>query len=400
MSHPRRRGSAGRASLGTLLRHVHLHGPLSRAALARLMGVDRSTILTLTAELAAAGLVRQEHPIGTTGVGRPSLVVRPESERVYVLAFDVSADRLVAARVALGGPIMDRRTATRPPAGAGFDDEVGVLAGFGRDLHAAAPANSVCVGTGVSYSGTISPGDGKVRYRPEMGWVDQAFGTDLQRALDIGHPVAVGNDAHVGAMAEYQRGAGAGAPNLIYLHGDIGVSGGILVGGELLGDEGGYGCKIGHMLVNPYDGRHCRCGARGCLEAETGQSALLAAAGRSDEQFGRDTVRAIVRDARAGNEAAAAALSEIGGWLGIGVANLVNIIDPAVVIFGGTLREVYAAAAPQVAARIAQHTMPTTRNRPRLLLSGLADDTTLVGAAELGFAALLADPLQHTAHAV
>ncbi|MBM2616628.1 ROK family transcriptional regulator [Actinoplanes sp. LDG1-06] len=381
-----------RPSLGTLLHHIHVSGPLSRATLAERMGVNRSTILGLTAELVAAGLVTEEHPAGTTGAGRPSLVVRP-SPHVFVLAFDVAVDRITAARVGLGGPVLDRRSAERTRTGADLDTVVRKLACLGRELLAEAPPGAVCVGVGASYCGMIRPGDGMVRYGPATGWVDQAFGAELARALDIGRPVAVGNEAHLGAMAEYERGAGVGVPDLIYLHGDVGVGGGILVGGKLLGGDGGYGCEVGHMLVNPVDGRTCLCGSQGCLEAETGEYALLAAAGRVPGPIGAEAVRAVVRDARSGDPTAAAAVAEIGDWLGIGVANLINLFNPGVVIFGGMLRDVYTAAAPQVAARIDRHAMPVSRERARLRVSALAEDATLIGAADLGFAALVADPL-------
>ncbi|MFF5234510.1 ROK family protein, partial [Dactylosporangium sp. NPDC000521] len=84
----------------------------------------------------------------------------------------------------------------------------------------------------------------------------------------------------------------------------------------------------------------------------------------------------------------------IGDWLGIGVANLINLFNPAMVIFGGMLRDVYPAASAQVRARIAINVLPVARERVRLRTSGLADDATLVGAAELGFAPLLTNP-QH-----
>jgi predicted NBD/HSP70 family sugar kinase len=384
--------SRHRASLGTLLRHVHLSGPLSRAALAERMGVNRSTILALTSELAAVGLVREENPEEVLGAGRPSFVVRPETDRVFVLAFDVAVDRLVAARVGLGGAVLDRRETTRPRAGVDLDTVVGGLAALGRDLFDAAPPGTVCAGVGASYCGMIRPGDGMVRYGPELGWVDQAFGSELESALGIGLPVAVGNEAHLAAQAEFARGAGIGSPDLIYLHGDVGVGGGILVGGRLLGGESGYGAEVGHMLVNPHRGRNCLCGSRGCLEAETGEYALLEAVGRAGE-FGREAVRSVVREAAAGQPAAAAAVAAIGDWLGIGVANLINLFNPGAVVFGGTLRELYAVAAPQVSARIAQHGMLVSRDRVRLLPSGLGDDATLIGAAEKGFDALLSDPL-------
>ncbi|WP_430782951.1 ROK family protein [Actinoplanes sp. G11-F43] len=369
---------------------------MTRAALAERMGVNRSTILALTTELAAAGLVSEESPAVPEGAGRPSFVVRPETRRVFVLAFDVAVDRLVAARVGLGGAVLDRRETTRPRTGADLDTVVGGLAALGRELYDAAPPGTVCAGIGASYCGMIRPGDGMVRYGPEMGWVDQAFGTELEAALGIGLPVAVGNEAHLAAFAEFQRGAGIGSPDLIYLHGDVGVGGGILVGGQLLGGESGYGCEVGHMLVNPYGGRECLCGSSGCLEAETGEYALLEAAGRAGE-FGRDAVRAVVRDATAGDRAAAGAVARTGDWLGIGVANLINLFNPGVVVFGGTLRELYAAAAPQVNARIKQHGMPVSRERARLLPAGLGDDATLIGAAERGFGALMADPIGRSA---
>jgi predicted NBD/HSP70 family sugar kinase len=383
-----------RHNLGRLLRQVHLGGPASRTVLAERLELNRSTIMALTAELSAAGLVREERPTETSRAGRPSLVVRPASDRFFVLAFDVAVDRLVAARVGLGGTVLERRAAVRPRAGVDLDRVVGVLAGFGRELYAAAPAGTVCVGAGASYCGLIRPGDGLVRYGPDLGWVDQAFGAELGRRLDLGLPVPVGNEAHLGALAEQQRGAGTGFANVIYLHGDVGVGGGIIVGGELLGGDAGYGCELGHMIVNPHGGRPCLCGSSGCLEAEVGERALLDAAGRPAEQTGREAVRAVVDAAERGDRQAGEALARIGDWLGIGVVNLINLFNPGVVIFGGMLRDVYRGAAPHVGARIAGNVLPVSRERARLVVSALGDDATLIGAAGLAFAGLLENPLR------
>jgi hypothetical protein len=190
-------------NLGTLLRLVRLGGRVSRAEIGRLMGVNRSTVLALTAELTAVGLVGEEQPRDTGRAGRPSLVVRPASNRVYVLAFDVAVDRLVAARVALGGAVRSR-------AGADLDTVVGVLAGFGRELHRVAAPDSVCVGVGASYCGMIRPADGMVRFGPDMGWVDQAFGAELGRGLGLGLPVPVGT-RHIWARRPSTRAAPARA---------------------------------------------------------------------------------------------------------------------------------------------------------------------------------------------
>ncbi|MET8160484.1 ROK family transcriptional regulator [Sphaerisporangium sp. NPDC005289] len=380
-----------RHHLGAVLRQVHLAGPISRAALANRLGLNRSTILALATQLTAAGLVREEAS-GTTGrAGRPSLVVRPESGRWYVLAFDVAVDRLVAARVGLGGPVLERREAPRRRSRhADLDEVVGVLAGFGRALVDAAPRSARCLGVGTSYCGLVRAADGMVLLAPNVGWTDLDFVPALSRRLGL--PVAVGNEAHLGALAEHERGAGIGHQNLVYLHGDVGVGGGIIVGGRLLGGDDGYGAELGHMIVNPFGGRSCNCGSRGCLEAEVGEAALLEASGRTSGPGGRDGVRAVVEAAENGDEAARKALDRVGDWLGIGVVNLINLFNPGVVVFGGTLGDIYPGAAPQVHARVAASVLPVSRG-VGLRTSMLRDDAPLVGAAELAFSRVLADPL-------
>lgn len=383
-----------RHNLGALLRHVHLGGPTSRAELTSRMGLNRSTIMALTADLAAAGLVREELPRETGRAGRPSLVVRPESSRVYVLAFDVGPDRLVAARVGLGGVIIDRRESVRQRGSFGLDETVGELAGFAAQMRRKARQDTVCVGVGAAVSGGVRRGDGVIRFAPNLHVEEVPFGEAL--GLALGLPVSVGNDANLGALAEHSRGVGAGVRDLIYLHGDVGIGGGVIAGGHLLGGHEGYGGEIGHMVVHP-GGRACACGSQGCLEAEVGERALLELAGKAGIEFGsagRDAIRAVVDAADRGDFRAQEALSKVGDWLGLGVASLVNIFNPEMVIFGGMLREIYLGSAAQVRSRLALHALVVHREKLRLRTSALADDATLVGAAELAFAQVLSDPLE------
>lgn len=389
-----------RHNLGTLLRHVHLGGPASRAVLADRMGLNRSTILALTAELTAAGLVREELPRDTGRAGRPSLVVRPESTRVYVLAFDVGVDRLVAARVGLGGTILDRRAISRPRGPLELDEVVSTLSGLAMQMVAKAAGDAVCVGAGAAFCGMVRQADGVVRFGPNIGWRDEAFAETLAKRLDLGRRVVVGNDANLGALAEHMRGAGVGCDDMIYLHGDVGIGGGIIVGGKLLTGLGGYGGEIGHMVINP-DGALCACGARGCLESEVGERALLHAAGRAEdpEVIGRDAVAAVVDAADRGDVTARDALHQVGDWLGLAVANLVNIFNPGLVVFGGMLREIYLGSAAQVRSRMATNVLAVSREKVRLRTPDLGDETTLVGAAELAFSEILNSPLEALARA-
>ncbi|MFC0556411.1 ROK family protein [Planotetraspora thailandica] len=380
-------------NLGTLLRHVHLGGPTSRAELTSLMGLNRSTIMALTADLTAAGLVREELPKDTGRAGRPSLVVRPESSRVYVLAFDVGVDRLAAARVGLGGVILDRRVALRQRGSFDLAQVIAILAGFARQMLRKTRPDTVCVGAAAAFCGAVRKSDGVVRTGPNIGLEETPFGEQLSGKLALGLPVVVGNDANLGALAEHTRGVGLGCRDLIYLHGDVGIGGGIIAGGQLLGGFAGYGGEVGHIVVNP-GGRPCGCGSRGCLEAEVGERALMEHAGRgAGEIVGRDGVRAVVDAADRGDVVAQEALHGVGSWLGLGVANLVNVFNPEMVIFGGTLREMYLGSAAQVRSQINVATLAATREGLRLRTSGLGDDAPLMGAAELAFGQVLADPL-------
>ncbi|HZN19694.1 MAG TPA: ROK family transcriptional regulator [Micromonosporaceae bacterium] len=389
-----------RQNLGALLRHVHMRGATSRAELTAALGLNRSTIGALTADLAAAGLVREETPRETGRAGRPSLVVQPQSDRVYAYALSIEVDGLRAARVGLGGQVLDQRETDRPR-GPDVAGTVGPLAEFVRDMHKAVPPGSVYVGCGVAVCGMVRYADGMARLSPHAGWMDEPLGTALDAALGdaargdaarggVG-PVSVGSSADLSALAEHLRGVAVGCTNLVYLHGDVGVGAGIIAGGRRVTGHGGYGGEVGHMVVHP-GGRHCGCGSRGCWETTVGERALLQAAGR-DGTVGRAGVLAVVDAASRGDANAQAAVRAVGDWLGFGVANLVNIFNPEMVVFGGTLRDIYLAAAAQVRSRLNSMALPACREHLRLRTPKLGDDAALLGAAELAFEQLLLDPL-------
>jgi predicted NBD/HSP70 family sugar kinase len=243
------------------------------------------------------------------------------------------------------------------------------------------------VGVGVGVPGLVRQPDGLVRFAPNLGWVDVPLGEHFAEALGLSVPVVVGNDSDLGAIAERLRGSAVGAANVIYLSGQVGVGGGIVVDGNLMMGAQGYAGEIGHMRVNPR-GRACRCGAVGCWETEIGEPAVRAATGAPETM----PVTEIVARAAAGDKAAIKGLRVVGEWLGVGVANLVNILNPDVVVFGGTLREILPAVRGSVEEAVAG-ALAAPGEHVVLALPALGDDSTLLGAAETAFAPLLDDPL-------
>jgi predicted NBD/HSP70 family sugar kinase len=382
-----------RQNLGALLRFVHRHGAMSRAELTAKLGLNRSTIGALTAELGAAGLVAEAAPRepGRAGRGRPSLVVSPRSDAVCAYALAIGVDRVRAARVGLGGVVADRREAARDPGQPG-EEAVKLGSAFVAEMHAAAPPKVRYIGSGGAVGGRVRAADGTVGLGPPVGWAGEPLRAALLAAgLPGDRPVTTGAAADLAALAEHTRGAATGCDNVIYLYGDAGISAGIIAGGRRVPGYGGTPGEVGHMVVHP-GGLPCGCGSQGCWETEVGEPALLRDAGPAG-LTGQAAVRAVVDAAARGDTAARAALRRVGDWLGFGVGNLVNIFNPEMVIFGETLRDVYLAVAAPLRSRLNSVGLAGSLGHVRLRTPALGDDAVLIGAAELAFEELLADPL-------
>ena len=376
-----------RYNLGALLRIVHVGGAASRAQLTTQLGLNRSTIGTLTTDLVSAGLVL---PNDRGRAGRPSLVVRPESQRFYAYAFSIGVDRIVAARIGLGGVILDRRETVRARGDVSAAETIDPLAAFVQQMQRATPSSAICIGSGAAVSGMVRQADGMVRLGPHIGWIDEPLGDALRRIVPEAGNIRIGNAADLAALGEHTRGAAADSQNVVYLHGDVGIGGGIIAGGRLVVGHGGYGGEVGHIVVNP-NGLPCSCGSVGCWETEIGEHALLRAADRVGT--GREGILAVVDAAGRGDSQAQLAVRQVAEWLGFGVANLVNIFNPDTVVFGGTLRDLYLAGAAQVRSRINRNALPACREHLRLRTPELGDDAAIVGAAELAFEPILTNPL-------
>jgi predicted NBD/HSP70 family sugar kinase len=383
-----------RHNLSVLLYHLHVGGPMRRAELTDLTGLNRSTVAGLVAELAALGAVIQEpgQPAGggpPNKAGRPSPVVRACPETVQVLAADVAVGRISMALIGLGGSVVARRT--RVVIDASPMAMARLLAAIGRELMNSPKAGAHVVGLGISVPGVVRGSDGNVRFAPNLGWQDAPFGELVVQALAAqglgGLPVRVGNDGDLGALAEHQRGVARGVDDLVFVEGEVGVGCGVIVGGRPLVGAGGYAGELGHMTVRS-GGRRCRCGARGCWETEIGTEAMARALGLPDSA-GDDEVVALLR---AGGPQRAVQLDEVAHYLGIGLANIVNLLNPRLVVLGGLLRDLYPLVAVRVGEALAGAALRAPMEQMTLAIPQFGGDAVLIGAAEFAWEATLADP--------
>ena len=379
-----------RGNLAALTRHLHLSGPLTRSALTALTGLNRSTVGDLVALLTSVGAVRQSPAVRRTGAGRPSPLVSLDPDRVWALAVELSAESVVLARVGPGGVVRER-VALRAgrPSDLGAASTAAAIGTLAQELIAGTATGSRLVGTAVAVPGIVRDNDGFVHLAPNLGWHDVPFGALLSAQLP-GEPV-VANEADLGALAECARGAGVGLRHVVYVSGNTGVGAGIVVEGALLAGRSGYAGEVGHMKVNP-DGHKCRCGGNGCWESEIGAVALLRRAGRRASDV-RSAVASVLAKAAAGDPRSANAVSETGIWIGRGTANLVNILNPDLVIFGGALRAVFLASEPVVTNELRRQVLPQPGAEVTVVAAGLGSDSVLIGAAELAFSSFLTDPL-------
>ncbi|GAA1926153.1 ROK family protein [Nocardioides hwasunensis] len=391
---PQRRSGLGtnqeairRHNLGTVLRHVHGAGQTSRAELTSLMGLNRSTIAGLVSELESLGIAEHATPLegSRQGAGRPSARVRIAREGPYVIAVDLGVDRAVVARVGLGGHVIQRAQA--PVLRDGEAWQVGAaVATLIRTVIEGAPSAAPLVGIGISVPGLVRRSDGLIRLAPNLEWHDVSFGGIVLAALGLDVPVSLANDADLGALAEHTRGAGVGVDELIYVSGNVGVGAGVISGGHRLEGVGGYAGEVGHLRFNP-DGRPCHCGNLGCWETEVGAFAIAEAI-----QCPPDKV-AQLDEVLDEFDRPSTALRATGTSLGQGLASIVNMFNPQVVVLGGYFRSLYRLVGADVDAGLADRALPAPLESVRLELPGLGSDSPLHGAAEIALEPLFVDPV-------
>jgi predicted NBD/HSP70 family sugar kinase len=379
-----------RANLSTIVRELHENGPQSRSDLVAHTGLTRTAIRALIGELVAGGLATEGRAALDGSPGRPSPLVHADPGGRVVLALEIAVDSLAAAIVGLGGTIFALERIALPRGRSFVEDIVAALSELGDGLVDRHDMRDSLVGVGVAVVGIVRRSDGLVSMAPNLGWRDEPLGERLATAFGWDVEMSFANEADLAALAESRRGAGRGVDDLAVIWGSIGVGGGLIVKGEPLRGVAGYGGEIGHIPVNP-DGRSCRCGSTGCWETEVGVGAVLRRAGQPAEA-GLDRLRMVLDDARIGSPVALEAFAETGRWLGIGLAGLINTLNPRLVLLGGQLAAAYPFVRATLEAELDRRTLRASRSLVRVQPATLGTDAPLLGAAELAFEPLIIDP--------
>jgi len=247
---------------------------------------------------------------------------------------------------------------------------------------------------GVAAAGLVESSTGILRFAPNLAWRDAPLVAHLE--AELGLPVVADNDNTAAAWGEYRFGAGRGYADVLLVGVGTGIGGGIVSGGKLFRGAHGFAGEIGHIVMDP-SGPLCGCGNHGCWEqlasgqavTRAGRKAVLDRAEtslleRSGGQADRVTGSMVTEAARAGDMVAVSILADVGRWLGTGIAGLVNILDPEIVVLAGGVAE-----AGDLLLRPARagfrDAVEAVDHRPEVpvVLAELGSDTGVVGAAAL-----------------
>jgi len=398
-------GPAPRTLAGTALTLIHAGLAPTRSALTDRLGVTRATVGAITGELRDLGLIvvgtgppGGEH--GASGQGRPSHRLLPAPAGPVALAAQVHPDGFSVALVGLAGAVVARH-----------DERVPVPADPGRALAPAAAAAAGllrasgrrCVGAAVAVPAAVTRPEGRAVRSLYAGWPDGApvrdlFAAELARHRGPGPEGGLAgceavNDVNAIALAEHRHGAGRGASHLLVVVGEHrGVGGALVIGDALYTGSTGLAMEAGHVSVDS-GGRLCPCGNRGCLNVETDAVRFLAAAGRVPDPDGvlLDEAIAVLRAGYPTDRRVREAADAIVARLGLGLAGLINVVNPDRVLLGGLHGHLLLAAPGRLREAVALGS-PWGYGAQIPVEPCALDDSALIGAAEVAWQPVLRNP--------
>ncbi len=371
-------------NLSRVLTLIHEAGSISRAAIVRQTGLSATTVSGLVSILLESGFVR-ESGTGASSGGRPPVLVEFNYASRALLGVDLGATHLTVVLMDLAGAVLARRFERFDVAGDPVGTTGRVLALSAETTADAEEPTAPLLGLGVTLP---APLEGE-RLDRASGLVLPAWaGYDLAAALqaEFPPPLFVDNDANAGAIAEKWWGQGQPYRNLAYVKLGVGVGSGLILNGEIYRGSGAAAGEIGHTTID-VDGPPCRCGNQGCIESYVGAPALIAAVQQRRREQGLPTgaltVEAIAAAAQAGDPVCVEVVERAGAYLGTALANLINLLNPELIILGGDLVAAEQLLLDAVHASVRRHAIPRAVAESEIVASRLGPDAIAIGAATI-----------------
>jgi predicted NBD/HSP70 family sugar kinase len=390
-----RRGTSREINRQIALNLIRAHQPVSRADLARLMNVRRGVASLLVSELLSENLIFEGALGESVGRGRRPTFLYIDSRERCVVGVDIRASRTYILVTDLVG----RQLGAVSSFQTNRDVDV-LIQELARRIKQILTDYNACEGVGVSVPGMVEPTKGRVVHAPTLAWHDVNLRDPLAAALGI--PVQIENSGKACALAQLwaTRSDVVASGNSVFVSVSDGVGVGIVVNGEVLRGRHNTAGEFGHVPLS-IDGPKCSCGATGCWEAYVSNLATLS------RYFGRDlsdprprdseeasfSVEDLIARARAGEAKALAALNSTARYLGLGLASIVNALDPARVYIGGEITTAWSLIEPIVRSALRERTLTEFGGATEIHVVPAEDHPRLRGAVALVAAPAFAAPM-------
>jgi predicted NBD/HSP70 family sugar kinase len=343
-----------------LLNAIKAQGVISRADLAHKSGLSPATVTTIISDLIGEGLVIEKET-GDSNGGRPPILLALNPRGGFVIGVKLMENHAVGALTDLNATVLFKETIDF--ADGSLDtivDSMVIL--VNRLIHKGNIRKKQLLGIGVGLAGVVDSTQGILRQSPFFGWKNAPLRDLLQMRIKV--PFHIDNDVNTLTLGEKWLGYGLPDDNFIVVTVGRGIGMGIFINGQIYrGTSGGAG-EFGHIVVDP-SGPFCNCGKRGCLESFLSDRALLATA-RAETNIDVRDIDDLIQHAINGNEAAASVLSRAGALLGRELANVVNILDPTLILISGEGVSMGELFFSELRSAFHENVMP-----------GLADDTEI-----------------------
>ena len=313
------------------------------------------------------------------------MTVIDSSKRALIFAADLGGTHLRAATVDKKGKIRFRIKQNTPQ----VKDANAIVDAIVAAVHEAGGVDGISA-VSLVVPGTVNVQEGVVVKAPNLPCLN---GFHLAAALteELNVPAILENDANAAAVGEMWQGAAVGCTTIICVTLGTGVGGGIILDGKLWRGVDGAAAEIGHMCVDPFGGVACTCGSRGCLEVFASATAIVRMTREAMPRYpdsilqGKEnrTAEAIFEAGQEGDELALEIFRRMGVYLGIGLANLINILNPEMIVIGGGVVNGWDLFEKHMHQQVEERAFPLLAARVKIERAKCGDDAGLLGAARL-----------------
>jgi predicted NBD/HSP70 family sugar kinase len=362
-----------------ILRTIYNAETISRADVARITKLTPTTVSDLTENLIREGLVAEVGLGASIGGKPPTLLSVPSNARI-TLGIDLGDNELRGSLINLRGETL--HSVSLPGNLKGDQALERVFALIDRLLEHV--DSQVLLGIGLGSPGLVSLEEGVVRRAVKYHWQEVPLKSILQEKYRV--PVAVANDSHVAALAEYIYGVDPNEENLVLLKVGEGISAGLILSGTIFAGDGFGAGEIGHVCVEP-NGLPCRCGHIGCLETV---ASLRALAQMTREVFSDvnglsndDILARLEKGVEADDPESIKIVSRVGDYLGLAVANIVGLLNIHKIVLAGPISTLGEALTSSIVESMQEKALDTLAMQTQVLVSTLGTDIVQIGAGAL-----------------